>query len=318
MSIVSHLENTHQVVDCAKIETDEELFSLIELNHDKGYLEHLSTVHEKWVSENLIAKTASVLPECFVAPTPSVDGYPPRPVDLFALPGYYAFDMSSGIAADTWNSALASASLASHAAKELYSTQSSLFALTRPPGHHCDGRRAGGYCYINNIAVAFSTLHKLNPKAKIAILDLDLHHGNGTQALFYTVENPCYISLHGENEFPYYTGFAHETGSGQGQGHNLNIPLPKGTVGEEYMVALNTAVEKIKNVGAEYVLVSMGFDTFEKDPMQVFLIRREDYKQMGTVLKNLGLPTLFCLEGGYCVEELGQNVEALIQGFESS
>ena len=304
--------------------------------HAANYLHHLETAHAEWVKTGVIEAHESILPECFPFPTGTNRPEAP-PKDVFARPGYFAFDMSTGIMSETWTAALASANLAVQGANLITSMAEdqttppakSVLALCRPPGHHCDTQRAGGYCYINNAVIAIHTLRTHHyPSApsesttKIAVLDLDFHHGNGTQTFYYTNPRVLYVSIHGENEFPYYTGSASETGAEAGEGFNLNIPLPTASSFKEYLEKLEMALDRMVEFQPEYLLLSLGFDTFHLDPIGNFKIDTEDYEVMArkvrgrAELKNV--PGLILLEGGYVVERLGENVVSFLRGWESA
>lgn len=192
-------------------------------------------------------------------------------------------------------------------------------ALCRPPGHHCDGRRAGGYCYINNAALAVSTWRSTHPEARIGILDIDFHHGNGTQEIFYADPKVMYVSLHGDDEFPYYTGAEDETGIGEGKGMNINLPLKVGSPIEEYLEKLEHGLRRLVEFKIEFLIVSLGFDTFHSDPLGHFQIHTEDY---GTIAKTTrqalqNIPALILLEGGYVIEHLGANMLSFLKGWNS-
>jgi len=296
--------------------------------HSAEYLQHLETIFEAWAEEGMIDADGCVLPECF--PVIRLGGKKCRqPKDLAARVGYYAFDMSTGISRETYLSAIASADLARRGAEELVAADADagakpreppvVFALCRPPGHHCQTDLMGGYCYLNNTAIAVRTLLDTlpDPGEQISILDLDFHHGNGTQSIFYTQRNPCYISIHGEDEYPYFTGSPSETGDGDGDGYNLNLPLPcEDGVFANYRLRLDEAVAKIRAVDTRWLVVSLGFDTFADDPVGKFALRREDYGVMGSIIGALGLPTLVVLEGGYVVDCLGSNCVEFLRGIE--
>jgi acetoin utilization deacetylase AcuC-like enzyme len=182
------------------------LFDLCSKTHELTYMHHLRSIFQEWLEAGLIKDDGHVLPECFILPTST--GKPPRaPKDPFARAGYYAFDMSSGIMSDSFAAIIASVRMATMGTEMLVqSTNSSgkldtVVALCRPPGHHCDGQRAGGYCYINNAAVAVSAWRADYPDARVGILDIDFHHGNGTQEIFYSDPKVFYVSIHGEDEF---------------------------------------------------------------------------------------------------------------------
>ena len=305
------------------------LLGLIRQTHEEAYVEHLENAFDQWHAAGLIAPHESILPECFVFPT-KAHAVPRLPKDIFAQAGCFAFDMSSGIMCHTYTSAIASANLAAQAVRHLSDNQRTqppslnIFALCRPPGHHCDGHRAGGYCYINNAAVCISTyrsLSKNSDSSRIGILDLDFHHGNGTQEIFYSDPHVFYASVHGEDEFPYYTGSVSETGADDAVGTKLNFPLPAGSTFTAYMEKVEQALESLSstNFDPELLVVSLGFDTFNLDPLGSFQIETGDYEVLaGRVRGRLrGVPAVILLEGGYVLEHLGENVSSFLRGWEA-
>jgi len=318
----SHVIQAVQAPSSVDTATKNALTQIIVKTHSKDYTEHVRDVHHDWVAANLIEEHESVLPECFRLST-SAQPAPGPPKDLFARAGYYAFDMSSGIMHKTYSAVLASAHLAYKATLMILEdapTNLSIFALSRPPGHHCDGQRAGGYCYVNNAAVAVSTYRAQHPQAKIGILDIDFHHGNGTQEIFYSDSDVLYISIHGEDEFPYYTGGAHEAGTGTGEGANVNLPLRTGSSLEDYMEKLGIGLERLARYKCEFLIVSLGFDTFHLDPLGSFRIDTDDYAIIANTVRSVlrDMPALILLEGGYVLEHLGANALSFLQGWEDA
>jgi acetoin utilization deacetylase AcuC-like enzyme len=288
----------------------------------------------------LVEEHESVLPECFRIPTKlNNSGKTKEPKDVFARPGYYSFDMSSGISKDTWPSVLASANLAVGAVKhitippvqdgERTEKGKTVLALCRPPGHHCNTLMAGGYCYVNNIVVAVDAIraHHATTAAEeknepgIVILDIDFHHGNGTQDAFYSDSSVLYLSIHGQDEYPYYSGYEDELGEGEGFGFNCNFPLPTGSSFEQYLEKLKQALGELETFRPEYLLVSLGFDTFHLDPIGNFKIETEDYGVMAKTIRGSNgvraLPCAILLEGGYVVDRLGANLLSFLDGWES-
>lgn len=307
-------------------------------SHESGYLEHLRTIHRAWVSEALVSQKDSILPECFpVQRMFTGNSLPARlsvpPKDIFARTGYYAFDMSTGICENTWTAVVASANLAVHGVRMLSSKRESsntVMALCRPPGHHCNAKMAGGYCYVNNAVVAVHAIrHFFGPsrslpseKPKVAILDIDFHHGNGTQDYFYYDPWVLYVSIHGLHEYPYYSGFENEIGEDQGKGFNLNLPLPAGSSTKQYLSKLDTAIQRMDHYAPDFLIISLGFDTYNADPLGSFKIETEDYVTIAHRIKNsrplLKTPSLLLLEGGYVVENLGENIAAFLRGWEGT
>lgn len=291
--------------------------------HTPAYLAHLKSIFSLWRKFDMVDSHGCILPECF--PVNRLAGKKSRePKDPAARVGFYAFDMSTGISQDTYVSAIASADLARRGAEALASREDDVvFALCRPPGHHCCTDLMGGYCYLNNAAIAVRTLlerlQERGDDGQVSILDLDFHHGNGTQSIFYADQNPCYVSIHGEDEYPYFTGSPCETGEGAGEGYNLNLPIPCDEEAVDfslYRPRLEEAVEMVRSVDTKYLVVSLGFDTFVGDPVGKFALQREDYGAIGETVGRLGVPTMLVLEGGYVVAELGRNCVSFLQGLE--
>ena len=319
----------------AEVNGERQLSRFISETHDAGYLEYLRTVYSEWVELGLITEDEHVLPECFRLPSVARAGRKPRePRDPSARSGYYSFDMSTGISRDSWTSIIASAELSVEAVKALFpgpeqtTPRKDVMALCRPPGHHCTTTMAGGYCYINNAVVAVQALRHFHQGVssddlppKVAILDIDFHHGNGTQDYFYHDPSVAYISIHGQDQYPYYTGYEDETGAGDGEGANWNLPLPVGSSAEEYLERIGEAVSILEDVKPQYLLVSLGFDTYQGDPLGYFGIHTEDYEEIAKAIRGhpcLGdIPAIILLEGGYVVGALGSNLLSFLRGWES-
>jgi acetoin utilization deacetylase AcuC-like enzyme len=230
--------------------------------------------------------------------------------------GYYSFDASTPVTAGSWNAAIASAHVALTAQSLLQSGHTSAFALCRPPGHHAASDLFGGYCFLNNAAIASQALRDGGAE-RIVILDVDYHHGNGTQSIFYDRSDVFFISIHADpaQEYPYFLGYADETGFGRGRGYNQNYPLPFGTTWLTYSEALTDAIHQIEHYAPDVIVVSLGLDTFEKDPISWFALTTESYRRMGILIASLNRPTLFVMEGGYAINELGDNAIALLSCF---
>ena len=192
-----------------------------------------------------------------------------------------------------------------------------MFALCRPPGHHAGSDFYGGYCFLNNAAIATQAFRDGGAQ-KVAVLDVDYHHGNGTQEIFYGRGDVFFASLHGHpaQEYPYFLGYEDETGEGAGEDCNANYPLRWGTEWSAYETALDDALSRIRRYGPEAIVVSLGVDTFKDDPISKFKLDSPDYSKIGRKVAALGLPTLFIMEGGYAVEEIGINAVNVLVGFE--
>jgi len=202
------------------------------------------------------------------------------------------------------------------AAQAIKTGERSAFALARPPGHHASNDVFGGYCYLNNVAIAAQWF--VDQGLKPAILDIDYHHGNGTQSIFYRRADVLFCSLHGDPTFayPHFLGFADETGEGGGEGANLNLPMPMYTQWATYAQALERALARIKSFGPDVLLVSLGLDTFENDPISRFKLTKQDYLRIGEAIARARLPTLFAFEGGYDLTALAEITVNTLEGFE--
>lgn len=233
-----------------------------------------------------------------------------------AMLSCYTFDVYSPFVAGTWTAIRSAIDVTLSAAGHIAQGGKAAFALCRPPGHHASGDLAGGYCYVNNAAVAAQSLIDGGAK-RIAILDIDYHHGNGTQRIFYERSDVLFVSLHArpEEEYPYLLGYARETGAGSGEGFNVNLPMPKGTTVGQYREALAVAADRIRAYGPDVVIVSLGVDTFTDDPVGGFSLESPDFLYLGADIAGLGKPTLFVMEGGYAIAELGPNTANVISGF---
>ncbi|MGZ5935208.1 MAG: histone deacetylase family protein [Rhizomicrobium sp.] len=235
--------------------------------------------------------------------------------DVESRLGTYAFDTATPIVKGTWGAALAAANTALSAARAIRNGERSAFALTRPPGHHASADVFGGYCYLNNVAIAAQWF--VDQGLKPAILDVDYHHGNGTQSIFYRRADVFFASLHGDPSFayPHFLGFADEAGEGKGEGANLNLPMEMYTDWRGYSDSLALALERIKTFGPDVLLVSLGLDTFENDPISKFKLTKQDYLRMGEAIAGATLPTLFMFEGGYNLDALAEITANVLEGF---
>lgn len=279
--------------------------------HDAGFVDFLATAWAAWVAEG---RTHDALP--LVWPVRSLRGdRVPRHID--GRLGYYALDAGAPITAGTWDAVQAGADVALTGARAVAGGAARAFALCRPPGHHAATSAVGGYCYLNNAAIAAQFLID-HGRPRVAILDVDYHHGNGTQEIFYTRRDVLFVSLHADPqmEYPYFLGYADELGAGAGFGFTLNYPLPHGTAWDTYGAALADACEQVRAFHPDALVVSLGVDTYEQDPISRFRLRSEDFSRMGEHIAALGLPTLFVMEGGYAVDDIGVNAVNVLTGFD--
>tara|TARA_R100000935_G_scaffold58146_1_gene94125 strand:- start:99 stop:845 length:747 start_codon:yes stop_codon:yes gene_type:complete len=239
------------------------------------------------------------------------------PKDIDGRLGYYSFAAETSITEGTWDAACASANVALTAQSLVANGDPAAFALCRPPGHHAHADLFGGYCFFNNAAISAQAFRDQGAK-RVAILDVDFHHGNGTQAIFYQRSDVLTISLHGDPDlvFPHFLGFEDETGEGDGNGYNQNLVYPPGTPFKVWREGLETACQRITEYQPEALVIALGVDTFEDDPISFFKLTSADYLSMGERLAKLNLPTLFTMEGGYDVDAIGVNVVNVLKGFE--
>lgn len=281
--------------------------------HRADYVEFLPAVWPLWQASG---RSGTALP--FTWPTRGLRG-DLRPQSIDALLGYYSFDGGAGIVAGSWDAIKSSYDTVLTAASLVCAGEPSAFALCRPPGHHAGTSFMGGYCYLNNAAIAAQ--HLLGTGAsRVSILDIDYHHGNGTQEIFYERSDVQVINLHADplTEYPFFLGAADECGAGLGEGFNINMPMPPGTAWDRWGAALDAAWVHLAGYSPDVLVVSLGVDTFERDPICKFKLKAADYPKIGRRIAKLGLPTLFVMEGGYAVEEIGINAVAVLTGFEGS
>ena len=283
--------------------------------HSPRYLNFLATAWDQWVALDPAHADKDILPSVWPTRTFRTDI---EPDNFAAKVGLYSYDAGTPFTSGTWVAAREGAYCALSAAQAVLAGDRAAFALSRPPGHHAGADFFGGYCFLNNAALAAQHLRNAGMK-KVAVLDVDYHHGNGTQAIFYDRPDVYFASIHGDprTEYPFYLGHADETGAGAGLGANLNLPLPRGTDYATWAQALETALAGIAQFGADALVVSLGMDTFEGDPISGFKLTTQDYLRLGKRLARAGLPTVFVFEGGYAVDAVGVNAVNVLQGFTS-
>lgn len=279
--------------------------------HAPDYLAFLETAWDQWHAAHGDATDALPL----IWPVRSLRQIRPRDID--GRVSYYAMDAGTPITAGTWRAITASAGVALTGARLLLDEGGPVFSLCRPPGHHAARDLLGGYCYLNNAAIAAQWVLDRGAE-RVALLDIDYHHGNGTQSIFYDRPELLFASIHADplDEFPYFLGHADETGTGAGEGANANYPLPPGTAWDTWAEALERACRRIADFAPDVLLVSLGVDTFERDPISRFRLTADDFPEIGARLARLRLPTHFVMEGGYAVDEIGVNTVGVLAGFE--
>ena len=280
-------------------------------------IDDLFEVHDLKMLDFMEAVSHSVTGDTYIYPEwfPIRGEGPVRPKSMAGRLGLYSTDIYSPVGRGTWPAVLAAGGLALRGADLLLRRESSCaYALTCPPGHHAGPDFFGSYCYANHAALA---ARRLLSGGRVALLDIDYHHGNGSQAIFWNEPRVLYASLHIDPnyDFPYFSGFAHETGGPQAPGSTMNVPLPPGTGAANYLAALEALLSAVRAFQPFALVVSVGYDPYEDDPLSAFQIEAEVYQAIGRRIGGLNLPTLFVQEGGYAVEALPALAEYFMSGF---
>ncbi|HSP25178.1 MAG TPA: histone deacetylase family protein [Saliniramus sp.] len=244
-----------------------------------------------------------------------------RPTGMLGLIGYYMADTSTPIRAGTWDAIYGSAQVAASAADAALA-DGRAYALCRPPGHHAYGDSAGGFCFLNNSAIAATRLlsRAQQPGARVAILDIDVHHGNGTQGLFYERDDVLTVSIHADpsNYFPFYTGYSDETGSGAGEGFNLNIPLAHALGDDAFIAAIEQGLDRIREFAPTALVLALGLDASEHDPIGALKVTTGGFSLAAKTIATAGLPTAIIQEGGYLCDALPNNLAAFLGAFDAA
>ena len=277
--------------------------------HDAGYVDFMKTAHGKWREAGRPGDVIGYI-------WPVVGR---RPLDLSridALAGRYSMDISTPLTADSWTSAYWSTQSALSALDAVLAGDGLSVGLCRPPGHHAGADYLGGYCFINQAAVAAQAARDAGVE-RVAILDIDYHHGNGTQDIFWERGDVFFASVHADpaTDYPFYWGHADEVGEGEGEGTTLNLPLPQGTGLAAFRAAQTNALEAIAAFAPGLLIVSFGSDTYAGDPISHFKLETPDYAVLGRDIAKAGLPTVALTEGGYAVDMLGTNLASFLSGF---
>ncbi len=278
--------------------------------HTPEYLEFLQNAYSRW--QRIPDAAPEITPN--IHPT-NRDGV--YPASVVAQAGYHMSDASAPITAETWESAKLSAWSAIYASDLVIEDDEISYALCRPPGHHAGADIAGGFCYLNNSAIAAQNL--LKKFGSVAILDVDLHHGNGTQSIFYHRNDVFTVSLHADpiRFYPFFWGHSSERGEGAGLGYNLNLPLPRGTSDEGFLKTLDKALDRITSFGPEALVIALGLDAYEGDPFAGLGVTTKGYELIGkTISERLNCPTVIVQEGGYLCDALGKNLTSFLTGIQ--
>lgn len=284
--------------------------------HDPSYIDFLQTIWAQWRQ----------MPEAGPEVLPNIHPYRgagpdlvrqdrPRATGPIGRTGYHVGDMSCAIGEGTWGAAYASAQTALSGAAAILAGDRSALALCRPPGHHCYRDRANGFCFLNNAAIAAEALRK--HYARVAILDFDTHHGDGTQALFYARGDVLVASCHTDptDYYPFFAGFPDETGHGEGEGANLNIVLQPGDGDRAYLSAVNRLADKVAAFGADALIISAGWDAHRDDPLSKLKVTTDAFPALAKTIAALRLPTLIVQEGGYSLTAIADAAPAFLDAF---
>jgi acetoin utilization deacetylase AcuC-like enzyme len=288
--------------------------SVLATVHDGRYLSFMASVWARWTRMPEAGPYPASNVHALGRPSLPPAGYPDSVVGQC---GYHLADGSCPITAHTWISARASAASAVHGAKLLLAGERLAYALCRPPGHHSAADTAAGFCYLNNTAIAAELLTRAGRRT--GILDIDVHHGNGTEAIFYDRADVLTVSIHADPKrfYPFFWGHAGEQGRGDGEGFNLNVPLPRGTRMDGYRAALDTALRRIADFAPQVLVLASGLDISVDDPFKGFAIETAEFRLIGKAIAQLKLPILAVQEGGYPSPTLGANLISLIEGLAS-
>jgi len=282
--------------------------------HDPGLLRFLEEAWPAWLAAN--ERAEALMADTFPYPRARAGtARPPEPRAPGGRVGYWSFDTTSPITAGTWIAARAAVDVALSAADAILAGESAAYGLCRPPGHHAGRTTFGGYCYLNNAAITAEHFVRAGA-GRIGILDLDFHHGNGTQEIFWERGDVPYASLHGDPHrvYPYFSGHADETGEGAGAGATFNQPLPAGTDDAAYLAALDRALDWLAGRHDGILVVSLGIDTYGLDPICDFALTTPAYREAGRRVAATGSRLVVLQEGGYHLPHLGQNVRCWLRG----
>jgi len=280
--------------------------------HTPEYLTFLRNIHARWM--HIEGGSDEVIPNIHPAERSQVS-YPKSAV---GQAGYHMADTACPISTDTWDSAYFSAQSAATATDLALRGDKSAYALCRPPGHHAFVDMAGGFCFLNNSAIAAQRARDAG--RRVAIIDVDLHHGNGTQGIFYGRADVLTISIHADpvRYYPFFWGHTQERGVGAGLGANLNLPLPRGSGDAAFLDALGVAVARVGDFGTDFLVIALGLDAFERDPFGGLAVTTPGFSRIGQALGKVALPSVIVQEGGYLCPELGDNLTSFLTGFQTA
>ena len=284
--------------------------------HDPGLVAFLETAWAEY--QQAVGPTHDVIPDVFAMSALREGMGPARePGPVGMRLGWWCYETTTPLTQHTYDAARSSVDVALSASALVLSGEPVAYGLCRPPGHHAARALYGGYCFFNNAAVVAHHVASTTG-TKVTVLDVDYHHGNGTQQIFYERDDVQFVSLHGDpaRAYPYLTGFADETGAGAGAGCTINVPMPERADDDEYQAALASALEAIRGFGPSMVVVSLGLDTYEQDPISDLALTADGFEACGRLVGELGLPTVVLQEGGYADEALGENARRWLTGID--
>jgi acetoin utilization deacetylase AcuC-like enzyme len=279
--------------------------------HTPEYLAFLAEAHAAWKA--LGDSGPEIIPN--IHPSRHAATYPES---IVGRAGWHMADTACPIGAGTWTAAQLAADVALTATELVLGGERAAYALCRPPGHHAYADMAGGFCFLNNTAIAAQRLRTRHDR--VAILDVDVHHGNGTQGIFYARADVLTVSIHADPHFlyPFFWGHAHERGSGAGEGCNLNLPLPHAAADDMFLTAVAKAIDRIRIFQPGALVVALGLDASEADPYRALAVTTAGFARIGAAVRGIGLPTVIVQEGGYLSPILGDNLAATLDGFEQA
>lgn len=280
--------------------------------HPERYVSFLRDSYEYW--SGLQGAAPEIVPNVHPVEQPAT-----YPDNFLGRAGWHQADLACPIGAKTWQAVRKGADCALSVAEMISSgSESSAYALCRPPGHHAFSERAGGFCFLANTAIAAQYLCR--SRDKVAIIDVDVHHGNGTQGIFYERGDVLTCSIHADpmNYYPFFWGHASERGEGEGEGANMNLPVPVKSSDEVWLVAVDQACDAIAKFGATAVVIALGLDAHEKDPLLGGAVTTDGFSNIAQRIAELALPTAIIQEGGYLTDHLGENLASFLSGYEAA
>jgi acetoin utilization deacetylase AcuC-like enzyme len=307
---VSILRKGAEAAGCSFSAPEDHGLGPIAAIHTAEYLSFLKNIYTRW--QRIEGAGDEVIPN--IHPANRSNGYP---MSAVGQAGYHQADTACPISSATWKSAYWSAQSALNAAKTIIEGDRAAYALCRPPGHHAFSDLAGGFCFLNNSAIVAQAL--LTQGLRPAILDVDVHHGNGTQGIFYNRADVLTVSIHADPArfYPFFWGYSNERGEADGLGANLNLPLPRGSDDAGFLSAVDTALDRIDAFAANVIVVALGLDAHEDDPFQGLAVTTKGFRDIAAAISDRNIPMVLIQEGGYVSNTLGDNITSFFTGINS-